>query len=61
MSRREWEDLPWWEAELLIEEYIRENEETSAASEGNKPTDSKPVDLTSADTDLSGFQVRSVG
>lgn len=64
MSRQEWDSLPWWEAELLLEGLEKEAREAEKpANDGNQPgTPSPPPDLTSTDLDpVGGFTFRSAG
>lgn len=59
MSFTEWTFLPWWEQDLLKQGWIEEQSESNNSNGGS--SDSTSIDLTSADADLSGFGVRSVG
>lgn len=65
LSPDEWDDLPWWEAELLLEglrdqEILGDGKEKSPPSNG--PGSAKAIDLTQADLSaVGGVQIRRAG
>lgn len=68
MSSEEWDDLPWWESELLVDGFREEgiigdgDNNQSVPGAPGKPTQSPLVDLTRAGpVAVGGFTTRRAG